>query len=298
MAKTVVEGTSFVAAIRVDRSVVAEEICSVIREDTLTIAVETVGSYTLMWTPTGGGSAPMAFTNNDGVLGEGDLSEALCVAVGFLFTEGIIDGLADLKAIAFCPDDPKVVAVHLDDPSRTRVRRRDVVMNSSCGVCGEGGRIEDLLETLPQVGTGLSVAATDLRRLMDEMRGRQTVFEATGGAHAAAVFDAGGRMVAMAEDLGRHNALDKVIGRCLLSGIDTGACGVLLSSRLSLEMVTKAIRARFQVVAAVSAPTSLAVEVAERKGVSLCGFIRDDRCTVYAHPGRVAELKAGTTWMN
>ena len=101
--------------------------------------------------------------------------------------------------------------------------------------------------------------------------------------------------LAAAEDLGRHNALVKVIGRCLLDGVDTASCGVLLSSRLSLEMVTKAARARFQLVAAVSAPTSLAVEVAERCGITLCGFLRGERCTVYAHRRRIGELGA---WLN
>jgi FdhD protein len=157
-------------------------------------------------------------------------------------------------------------------------------------VCGEGGRVEDLIATLPMVGGRMRVDTASLHALLAEMGRRQTVFAATGGAHAAAVFDAQGRILALAEDLGRHNALDKVIGRCLLDGIDTASCGVLLSSRLSLEMVTKAARARFQVVAAVSAPTSLAVEVAERRGLTLCGFLRGDRCTVYTHRHRIAEL--------
>lgn len=290
-----VDGTSPVAAVRLDRFAVDEELCSVITEDTLTISVEGVGTYTLMWTPTGGGASAMAYTPADGILGEEGVAEPLAIAVGFLFTEGIIETVADLRAVAFCPNDAKVVTAYLADTARPQVRRRDVVMNSSCGVCGEGGRLEEVIAGLPQAGDGLVVDTTALHRLMAEMGARQTVFAATGGAHAAAVFDFSGRMVAIAEDLGRHNALDKVIGRCLLDGIDTSACGVLLSSRLSLEMVTKAARARFQLVAAVSAPTSLAVEVAERRNITLCGFLRGDRCTVYSHRLRIGELGG---WLN
>ncbi|CUW39806.1 putative formate dehydrogenase formation protein [Magnetospirillum sp. XM-1] len=290
-----VDGTSPVAAVRLDRYVVDEELCSVITEDTLTISVEGVGTYTLMWTPTGGGACAMAYTPADGILGEAGVAEPLAMAVGFLFTEGIIETVADLRAVAFCPDDSKVVTAYLADTARPQARRRDVVMNSSCGVCGEGGRIEEVISGLPQAADGLVVDAATLHRLMAEMGTGQTVFAATGGAHAAAVFDASGRIVAIAEDLGRHNALDKVIGRCLLDGVDTSSCGVLLSSRLSLEMVTKAARARFQLVAAVSAPTSLAVEVAERRNITLCGFLRGDRCTVYSHRRRIGELGS---WVN
>lgn len=292
------EGTSFVPAVRLERSGAGEELCTVITEDTLTIAVEGVGTYTLMWTPTGGAAAAMAYVPGDGILGDGGVAEPLAMAVGFLFTEGIIDSVLDLRAVAFCPDDAKVVTVYLADPGRPQVRRRDVIMNSSCGVCGEGGRLEELIAGLPQVEGGLVMDSATLHGLMAEMHRRQTVFAATGGAHGAAVFDQSGRILASAEDLGRHNALDKVIGRCLLDGIDTAACGVLLSSRLSLEMVTKAVRARFQLVAAVSAPTSLAVEVAERRGVTLCGFLREDRCTIYTHRHRIAELRQGGGWVN
>ncbi|WP_050750690.1 formate dehydrogenase accessory sulfurtransferase FdhD [Paramagnetospirillum magneticum] len=290
-----VDGISHVAAVRLDRSAVDEEVCSVIAEDTLTIAVEGVGTYTLMWTPTGGDRTAMAYTPADGILGDAGVAEPLAMAVGFLFTEGIIEAVSDLRAVAFCPDDAKVVTAYLVDPARPQPRRRDVIMNSSCGVCGEGGRLEELIATLPRAGEGMVVEIAALHRLMDEMGSRQAVFAATGGAHAAAVFDAVGRIVASAEDLGRHNALDKVIGRCLLDGIDTSACGVLLSSRLSLEMVTKAARARFQLVAAVSAPTSLAVEVASQRGITLCGFLRAGRCTVYSHRHRIGELRG---WVN
>ena len=126
--------------------------------------------------------------------------------------------------------------------------------------------------------------------LMSAMRKLQTVFTQTGGAHAAAVFDRNAQIIAVAEDLGRHNALDKVIGMCLLKDADLSGCGVLLSSRLSLEMITKAIRAGFEIIAAVSAPTSLAIEIADRFGVTLGGFVRGGRVTIYSWPRRIVEL--------
>jgi len=293
-----VEGSCLVSAVRLDGPAADEETCALIREDILTIRVEGAGTYSLMWTPTGPVGEAQAFFHGEGTLGEGPLSESLCLAAGFLFTEGVIDGLDDLKAMAFCPDDSRVVVAYLQDPDRPRPRRRDALIASSCALCGEGGGIEGIIDALPIVSGDLVMEATDLTRMMGEMRRRQHVFEATGGAHAAAVFDSAGRIVAMAEDLGRHNALDKVIGRCLLEGLDAPACGVLLSSRLSLEMVAKSARAGFQLVAAVSAPTSLAVEVAQRKGITLCGFIREERCTVYSHGRRVAVLGAESAWVN
>ena len=122
------------------------------------------------------------------------------------------------------------------------------------------------------------------------LRETQTVFEATGGVHAAGVFDAAGAMLATAEDIGRHNALDKAIGECLLAGRATGGCGVVLSGRVSFELVAKAARAGVEVILAVSGPTSLAVEAADRWNITLCGFVRGDRMNVYTHPGRIEEL--------
>lgn len=281
------EGISKVPAVRLDFGGEDPDTCDVVREETLTIAVEAVGSYTLMWTPTLSRVEAMGFTGVDGLLGEGELSEAMALAVGFLFTEGVIAGLGDLSSIAFCPDIPGVVRAVLNEPQAATVRRRDVVVNSSCGVCGEGEWFQALSDSLPEVGDGLTVTAEDLHQLMDGMRLRQVVFEATGGTHAAAAFDGAGQIVAFAEDLGRHNALDKVIGQCLFAGIDTAALGVLLSSRLSLEMVSKAVRAKFQVVAAISAPTSLAIELAQRKRLTLCAFVRQPRCNVYAFGHRI-----------
>ena len=281
------EGMTDVGTIRLGHDAAGEECCRVVCEETLTISIETVGSYTLMWTPTRSRGEPMAYTDTDGLLGDGELSEALSLAVGFMFTEGIVGALSDLRSVAFCPDNPGSVKVILANPGAANIRRRDVVINSSCGVCGEGEWFDSLCASLPAVGDGLVVTTDEMHRMMDRMQVRQVVFEATGGTHAAAVFDGAGQIIAFAEDLGRHNALDKVIGGCLFAGIDMAACGVLLSSRLSLEMVSKAIRAKFQVVAAISAPTSLAVELARRKRLTLCGFVRARSCTIYASQHRI-----------
>lgn len=269
---------------------VAED--AVIVEDALTIDVAGVGSYTLMWTPTSAQAVAHGYVAGDGFLGGGKESEALALALGFTFTEGIIDGLHDVATLAVCPDNPGVVRMRLADPERVSVRRRNVVMNSSCGVCGGRDMIETLGAADCRVGDGLRLPASLLHRLMADMQARQTVFANTGGAHAAAIFGPGGDILAIDEDIGRHNALDKVIGRCIVEGRPLRGNGVVLSSRISLEMVAKAARAGFQVVAAMSAPTSLAVDCAERWGITLCGFVRGDRLTVYTSPWRVEDIGA------
>jgi FdhD protein len=261
--------------------------CAVVEEDVLSIDIEGVGSYLLMWTPTEALGAPIGYTRADGVLADADCPEALALAAGFCFTEGLISGLDDIATLAFCPNKPGVVRVQLVDPSRVVARRRNVVVMSSCGVCGSREAIDNNSLDLSQVSDTLRVERSHLGRLMTAMRGRQELYEQTGGTHAAAVFGPDGRVFAIAEDLGRHNALDKVIGRCLLQRQDLASCGVLLTSRLSFEMIVKAARAKFQLVSAVSAPTSLAIEIANRCGITLCGFVREDRATIFTHPNRV-----------
>lgn len=263
--------------------------CPVVEEDVLTIDIEGVGSYLLMWTPTESLEAPIGYTLFDGVLADGDCPEALALAAGFCFTEGLISGIDDIATLAFCPDKPGVVRVQLVDPSRVVTSRRNVVVTSSCSVCGSREAIDNNSLDLSRVSDTLRLERSQLGRLMMTMRGRQALYERTGGSHAAAVFGPDGQVSVIAEDLGRHNALDKVIGRCLLKRQDLASCGVLLTSRLSFEMIVKAARAKFQLVSAVSAPTSLAIEIANRCGITLCGFVREDRATIFTHPNRVIE---------
>lgn len=266
--------------------------CQIIEEDALTIDIADVGTYTLMWTPTDSTSGASGYTRSDGVMGEPGDAERLALAVGFAFTEGIIRSLHEVRSMAVCADAPGLVRMALEDPSSVVTRRRNVLLNSSCGICGSRDIIDNNAYGLSAVADRMRLGATRIAPLMVAMQERQQVFPLTGGAHAAAVFGQGGQILAIAEDLGRHNALDKVIGRMLLEGTDFDHCGVLLSSRLSLEMVTKAIRAGFEIIAAIGAPTSLAIEVARHFGITLCGFVRNGRTTLYTHPHRICNIAA------
>ena len=259
----------------------------VVIEDALTLDVEGVGTYTLMWTPTAAHVEAHGFTLEDGVLGGGERPEGLALALGFALSEGLIGALDDIRSVAVCADDARVVRVQLYQPEQLRVNRRNVVINSSCGICGPREILEDNALALDPVGRSLFLVSTGLPALMAQMREQQLIFHETGGSHAAAIFDSDGKVLAVAEDLGRHNALDKAMGMVLLERGDLAGCGVVLSSRLSLEMVLKAVRGGLEVMLAVSAPTSLAIEVADRFGVTLCGFVRDDRATVYTHAQRI-----------
>jgi len=162
---------------------------------------------------------------------------------------------------------------------------------TSCGACGSRGAVEAFFEAPPQVGDSLTAPAPVLLELVERMRERQAAFALTGGTHAAAVFDGSGRIVSLAEDVGRHNALDKAVGGLLLRGGDAAGCGVGLSGRAGFDLVAKCARAGIELVAAVSAPTSLAVEAAQRCGLTLCGFVREDRVTVYTHPHRILQRR-------
>jgi FdhD protein len=120
------------------------------------------------------------------------------------------------------------------------------------------------------------------------MHARQRFFARTGGTHAAGIFKADGEMLAIGEDIGRHNAFDKAMGQCLLRGVSTAGHAAVLSGRVSVELVAKAARAGLELVAAISAPSSLAIELAERCRITLCGFVRENRATAYAQPHRIA----------
>ncbi|MEP5766420.1 MAG: formate dehydrogenase accessory sulfurtransferase FdhD [Halieaceae bacterium] len=263
--------------------------CQVVEEDALTLDVEGVGYYTLMWTPTAPADEAQAYTLDDGVLGEIDNPETLALALGFALSEGLITGIEDIVSLALCEDEPRVVRMRLRSPEAVQVVRKDVVVNSSCGICGPREILEDNVLQLNPVGKALLLPRDRLLGLMTGMRDGQEVFRQTGGSHAAAIFDADGAILAVSEDLGRHNALDKVIGKVLLERGSTAGCGVVLSSRLSLEMVLKAVRAGLEIMLAVSAPTSLAIEVATRFEVTLAGFVRGERATLFTHPQRIVD---------
>ena len=174
---------------------------------------------------------------------------------------------------------------------------RSLLTSSSCGLCGKASidalktRAEPLADPGPDpLATDSALRASVLASLPRELRNRQIVFERTGGLHAAGLFAFDGRLLGLREDVGRHNAVDKVIGAALIGRkVPLDHRILMVSGRASFEIVQKAVVARCPVVAAVSAPSSLAVELADEMRVTLVGFLRDDRFNVYAHPQRIAE---------
>ena len=213
------------------------------------------------------------------------------LAAGLLHAEGVIAAPEDLAEIRYCTDVDEqrynVVTVHLRRPPRRALADRTLPATASCGVCGTAA-IDELCARIPAVAGGATVDADLLTTLPDRLRDAQPLFGRTGGAHAAGLFAADGTPVVVREDVGRHNALDKAIGSRFLSGDLPGDDLVaVLSGRVSFELVQKAAVAGIGTLIAVSAPSSLAVETAERLGVTLAAFVRDGRATLYAHPARV-----------
>ena len=212
------------------------------------------------------------------------------LAAGFLFAEGILSDRATVERIeSHAASGDQIVDVHTRRPVTVDAgARRQFLTNSSCGVCGRALVKGIYAERGGPVKSPLVVSARRLAALPDALRAHQRLFDRTGGLHAAALFDADGGAVAVAEDIGRHNAVDKVVGRLFLDG-RLPASGLLLqvSGRVSFEIVQKAHAAGVPVVAAVSAPSSLAVSAADRFGITLAAFVRGDRLSVYAHPERV-----------
>ncbi len=218
------------------------------------------------------------------------------LAVGFLFTEGIVTARDDVRRVTYCTDPDveqrfNVVNVELsagavpDLPSL----ERHFFTTSACGVCGKA-----TLDALEERGRtpctgGPTVTAEVLYALPERLRDAQRLFASTGGLHAAGLFTAGGDLRAVREDVGRHNALDKLVGWAVLQGRVPLADDLLLvSGRTSYDILQKAIVAGLPIVCGISAPSSLAVDLAERFGVTLVGFLRDRRCNVYAHAGRIS----------
>lgn len=211
------------------------------------------------------------------------------LALGFLFAEGVIRSAADLADEPF-REDGESVLVRLAGGATPDLGplERHFFTSSACGACGKKS-IGNLLETgRPPPAPGPEIDPGRLVALPARMRAAQDGFEATGGLHAAALFDAGGRLLLLREDVGRHNALDKLVGRCLLDGaLPLTDRIVVVSGRASFELVQKAAAAGAPILAAVSAPTTLAVATAERTGLTLVAFLRDGRFTVYANDRRV-----------
>jgi FdhD protein len=213
------------------------------------------------------------------------------LAAGFLFTEGLIDP-GDLRGVRYC-DVPReeqhynVVTVAVGRPLPD-LAARAFYTTSSCGVCGKAS-LEALDVQCAPVAPGPEVAPEVLTALPEELRRVQRVFDRTGGLHAAALFDAGGKVLSSREDVGRHNAVDKIVGAELMAGnLPLAGRILLVSGRASFEIVQKAAVAGIPMVCAVSAPSSLAVDAARRFGMTLVGFLREQRFNVYSHAERIA----------
>ena len=222
------------------------------------------------------------------------------LTAGFLLSESIIGHSDELGAVEHCrhPDHPdvhNVVNVFFRREAAARVERllaerRNVLANSSCGICGRV-TIESLATRTAPLAASTTFDAEMLHGLPVELRRRQHVFDQTGGLHGAALFTAQGEYVAAAEDVGRHNAVDKVVGRMVLEDrLPLSSHALAVSGRASFEIVQKAWLAGIEVICAVSAPSSLAVELAEQARITLIGFARERSFNVYTHAFRVGSL--------
>ncbi|MEP6904319.1 MAG: formate dehydrogenase accessory sulfurtransferase FdhD, partial [Actinomycetota bacterium] len=216
------------------------------------------------------------------------------LAAGFLFTEGILQSKNQLKAIKHCgkfPNNQNTIRVDLAENVKIDFKKlaRNFYTTSSCGVCGK--------TSLDALATGASkvkntdypqVSAEIIQRLPESLREKQTVFDETGGLHAAALFAVSGALIDVREDVGRHNAVDKLIGAKFLANELPLADKILfLSGRASFELIQKAVMAQIPIVCAVGAPSSLAVEAAKEFNITLLGFVRDQRFNVYTGSQRI-----------
>jgi len=196
------------------------------------------------------------------------------LAAGFLVTEGIVSRVSQIRKIEPRPEENRVL-VFLEDSVEVDLGRltRHLFTGSSCGLCGKA-TLEAIFTDFPPIERGIRVSDEVLCSLPKKLRAAQGTFESTGGLHAAGIFTPDGELLIIREDIGRHNAVDKVIGHALLNDIDLTFTLLLVSGRLSFEIMQKALAGRIPALAAISAPSSLAVEFARKSGQLLVGFLR------------------------
>ncbi len=258
MSRTLGESAARIEVLRLPQGIVASD--RVAREEPLEIRV---------------GGEPLAVTMRT----PGNDEE---LALGFCLSEGVPAAAASLTA-DFAANTVEVTAAPFD---RALVQRSFTV-SSSCGVCGKGA-LEAVAREVPRVESTLRVPTALVADLPEHLRAAQPGFAATGGLHAAALFDAAGELLCLREDVGRHNALDKVVGWAFLAGrLPLRDVVICLSGRVSFELVQKAAVAGCPLIVAVGAPSSLAVELADDRGITLCGFVRAGSVNVYSEPWRV-----------
>ena len=204
------------------------------------------------------------------------------LAAGFLITEGLIQSPEQVRKIEPRPDEGRVL-VFLADEVEVDLGRlsRHLFTGSSCGICGKA-TLDAIFTHSPAISSRLEIPDGILLSAPENLRAAQSVFDTTGGLHAAGIFSREGELLIVREDIGRHNAVDKVIGRAFLDGLDLSGTFLLVSGRASFEILQKALAARIPFVAAVSAPSSLAVEFAKESGQTLVGFLRPPGFNRYA----------------
>ncbi len=221
------------------------------------------------------------------------------LAAGFLVTEGMIRERGEVVEMAYCRqgeavDYENTLNVFVSPSVEVDFERltRHVFASSSCGLCGKAS-IESVHQHFPPVTSFVKMTIEKIIELPGRLQAAQKTFAKTGGLHAAAIFDAKGKLLVLREDVGRHNAVDKVIGWGFLQGklpFDTHV--LLVSGRASFEILQKALAARVPIVCAVSAPSSLAVEFARESGQTLIGFLRGETMNIYSHPERIGRMTA------
>ncbi len=252
----------------------------------------------------GGETLPISVTMRTA----GQMGEDFELAAGLLFSEGIVQTRDDIQKIAYCHDiSPEnqrynIVTVELSrsaDPDLSRVGR-NFASTSSCGLCGKAALDDVRSSGLQSLPFGWQIQPQTLYTLPDKLRSSQTLFDHTGGIHAAALFDLSGKLLVAREDIGRHNAVDKVIGWALLNGMLNKSLErksreliLLVSARAGFEIVQKCVVAQIPLLAAVSAPSSLGVELAQAFDLTLVGFLRGERMNVYSGIERITEFPAG-----
>ena len=219
------------------------------------------------------------------------------LAAGFLYGEGIVSSPEDIAKISYCVDPDvdaeqqyNIVNVELRGNREYDLRplERHFYTSSACGVCGKASLEQLELRGCPTIPPGPRMAAEKIYALPEKLREAQGLFATTGGLHAAALFDASGELAALREDVGRHNATDKLVGWALLEGrLPLGDHAVMVSGRSSFEILQKCLAAGVPIVCAISAPSSLAVDVAREFGMTLVGFLRGNRFNVYAGSERI-----------
>jgi FdhD protein len=218
--------------------------------------------------------------------------EEIPLAVGYCYTRGLIHSIDDFLCIAYCNEESGNRIDLLLPPSDKNgngdaIKRNTLsIAYSSCGICGTD-IIKDMCVAIPRKDFTLTMESSKIAYLSETLKNRQEIFRVTGGAHAAGIFDGSGNLLAFSEDVGRHNALDKAIGLLVLGRKHNEPCIVVLTSRLSYEMVQKATHLNAEIVIGISSPTSLAVELARSVNITLIEFSRDEKGYIFTCPERV-----------